>query len=410
MSQYRPESYPPRGEMWPQFWDKVLGDSMSVTDAARQSLSKKREAMSDFHKENLQHHGLAPREEVDAQASQPAAALQEPAAQEELPIRLHEVEPDAPAPPRIQRGASGMAVPGAIHYANDSLPETRPDYPMSSVPRVNLQENLVPPGFPSAQGGLRARDSFRIPPDREIGLATQATPLYAAPMPVDEVANADMASRVDKRLREVKLEPKTEVKTEEPKVKIKQEPGDSHRGPGFTSSAQPKRPPKPRPPPILPDDEELQTLSVKYNNNEDMSYWEGASAQELRAQLNLRYPQMVGDWENKDRTQLISIVRGLIRKNQWVQGGGSQGTAQASKKRPAPSSAEDDNDDDVEVGDVTWDTNQDPEYWKEQSAGYIRSQLTRRFPSRQERHAFAFLKERQEYIDYIVDLIRKGKW
>ena len=70
----------------------------------------------------------------------------------------------------------------------------------------------------------------------------------------------------------------------------------------------------------------------------------------------------------------------------------------------------DDDDDDLQVGDVTWDTSQDPEHWKEQSARYIREQLTRRFPSRQERYAFAFLKERQEYIDYILDLIRKGEW
>jgi hypothetical protein len=239
-------------------------------------------------------------------------------------------------------------------------------------------------------------------------------------MPVDDIADADIANRMPKRERDVKLERKVKVKTEpvkaEVKTEIKQEPGVSHRGPGSTSSAQPKRMPKPRPPPILPDDDELQTVSVNYNNSEDMSYWEGASAQELRSQLNLRYPQMVGDWENKNRSQLISIVRGLVRRNQWVQGG-SQGPVRASAaaERSTPyqrSSAApaDDEEDDLQVGDVTWDKSQDPEHWKQQSANYIRAQLTRRFRSRQERHAFAFFKERHQYIDYILDLIRKGEW
>jgi hypothetical protein len=165
--------------------------------------------MSDFHKENLQHHGLAPREEVewpdelydyvrgrDDPVSQPAAHMQEPGGpQEELPFHLHETEPNSPAPPRIQRGVSSAAIPGAIHIANDNLPETRPDYPMS-VPRESLQENLATPRFPSTQVALRARDSFRIPPDREIGLATQATPQYAAAMPVGEIADSDIANRV----------------------------------------------------------------------------------------------------------------------------------------------------------------------------------------------------------------------
>jgi hypothetical protein len=235
-------------------------------------------------------------------------------------------------------------------------------------------------------------------------------------MPVDDIADADIANRVPKREREVKLERKVKVKTEpvkaEVKTEIKQEPGVSHRGPGSTSSAQPKRVPKPRPPPILPDDDELQTVSVNYNNSEDMSYWEGASAQELRSQLNLRYPQMVEDWENKSRSQLISIVRGLVRRNQWVQGG-SQGPVRASAaaERSAPyqrSAAVDDDDDDVEVSGVTWDQNTDPEYWKEQSSAHIRKQLAAKFPDK--RIEFSFFTERQQYIDYILNLIKKKQY
>ena len=62
---YRPESYPPRGRIWPQWGDDVLGETLSLSDGAKQSLNRKKEAMSDFHMENLQHHGLAPREEVE---------------------------------------------------------------------------------------------------------------------------------------------------------------------------------------------------------------------------------------------------------------------------------------------------------------------------------------------------------
>jgi len=424
---YRQESYPPRGRIWPQWGDDVLEETLSISEGARQSLNRKREGMRDFHNENMQHHGLAPREppreEVewpdelysyvrgrDDPASQPARPPQEPGGpQEELPFHLHETYPDAPAPPSIQRGASGAATPGAIHYGNDNLEYTKPDYQMS-VPRGSVQEDLVAPGFPrNREGPMRAKDSFRIAPDREIGLATQATPERVVDMPVDDIANADIANRVPKRERDVKLERKVKVKTEpmKPEVKIKQEPGISHRGPGSNPSST-------QPPPLAPDDEDLQTVSVNFNNNEDMSYWETqASGNEMKAQLNLRFPQLSGNWKYKSRPQLVSTIRGLIRKNQWVQGG-SQGPVRASaaaeRSTPYQRSSAADDDDDLQVGDVTWDTSQVPEHWKQQSANYIRAQLTRRFPSRQERHAFAFLTERQEYIDYILDLIRKGEW
>jgi hypothetical protein len=286
--------------------------------------------------------------------------------------------------------------------------------------------------LPGQAAPFRARDSFRVPPDREIGLATQATPERVVDMPVDDIANAEITNRVPKRERDVKIERKVKVKTEpvkpeiKPEVKIKQEPGMSHRGPGSTPSSS-----STQPPPLVPDDEDLQTVAVNFNNNEDMSYWETqASGNEMKAQLNLRYPQLSGNWEYKSRPQLISTIRGLIRKNQWVQGA-SEGPVRASAaaERPSPyprprqqsataasassalnsaAPAVDPNDDDIQVGDVSWDTSQDPEHWAQQSSNYIRAQLTRRFPT--QRHRFAFLEHRQDYIDFIVDLIKKGKW
>ena len=75
---YNTETYPPRGRVWPQFGDDVLQQTMSISDGVRQSLNLKKQAMSDFHKENLQYHNLAPREErpPPLQDPPPAEALE----------------------------------------------------------------------------------------------------------------------------------------------------------------------------------------------------------------------------------------------------------------------------------------------------------------------------------------------
>ena len=52
---YHPQSYPPRGRIWPQFGDDVLEDTLSLSEGAKQSLNRKKEGMGDFHKENLQY-------------------------------------------------------------------------------------------------------------------------------------------------------------------------------------------------------------------------------------------------------------------------------------------------------------------------------------------------------------------
>ena len=83
-------------------------------------------------------------------------------------------------------------------------------------------------------------------------------------------------------------------------------------------------------------------------------------------------------------------------------------TTSASSALSSAAPAVDPNDDDIQVGDVTWDTSQDPEHWAQQSSRYIREQLTRRFP--EQRFRFAFFEHKQDYIDFIMDLIKKGKW
>ena len=401
---YRPESYPPRGRIWPQFGDDVLEETLSMSEGARQSLNRKKQDMTDWHKDNLVHHGLAhprpPMEEVawpdelyDRPPSEPARAPQEPAGpQEELPFHLHETQPDPPAPASIQRGVVNAPRPSGIHYGDDNLPYTTPDYPMARQ-RGSVQEDLASSGFPGSQTApLRARDSFRMQPDRP-GLATQATPQYPRSMPVDDLGNVDFQDQLElKRPADIKTERNVKFKPEPLKSKVKQEPGISHRGPGST-----------QPPPLAPDDEDLQTLRVNFNNNEDMSYWENqASANEMKAQLNLRFPQLSGNWQFKSRPQLVSYIRGLVRKNQWVQG--SEPAERTRSRSPAPAPE----DDDVQVSGVSWDQNADPAYWQEQSSNYIRQQLTAKFPNK--RTEFAFFKKRDQYIRYITDLIRKKQY
>ena len=173
MFPYRAESYPPRGRMWPQFGDEVLEETLSFSDGARQNLNKKREKMSDFHKENLQRHGLAPREEPGP-----------PPNARDVPVPMDEDDgayaqppsdpPDAPqgpgSQPRDGRRPSPQSPPD---FARPGLPPGPPDtgkrpipnYYMGdeAEPRVDLQGGLgKPPDFPGSGGAaLRNRDYFR---------------------------------------------------------------------------------------------------------------------------------------------------------------------------------------------------------------------------------------------------------
>ena len=119
---YRAEGYPPRGPQWPQFGDDVLEETLSLSEGARQSLNKKREAMSDFHREILQHHGLAPREDDPPPIQDPGPPA------DAMEMRLNDRGDDPPTFPRLHRGASGAAVPGAVHYGDDNLEYDTPDY------------------------------------------------------------------------------------------------------------------------------------------------------------------------------------------------------------------------------------------------------------------------------------------
>ena len=194
MFPYYPQSYPPRGRIWPQFGDDVLEETLSLSEGARRSLNKKREGMSDFHRENMQYHGLAPKpEDVPTPGGVPPQPPDAPQYKEEhvSPNELYsyvrrDPEPagaylqppndpgDPPEPPARQYGLPrirphpGQTQPVAPSAPN--LPPGPPDTGKRPMPyyymgdgeeqRPDVQAGLGrPPDFPGSGGAaLRNRE------------------------------------------------------------------------------------------------------------------------------------------------------------------------------------------------------------------------------------------------------------
>ena len=65
-------------------------------------------------------------------------------------------------------------------------------------------------------------------------------------------------------------------------------------------------------------DSDVEVGQITMNSNKTMKYWKEQSANELRNQLKLRDIQKFKDeWAFKDKTQLLEIIRQLIRDNKW---------------------------------------------------------------------------------------------
>ena len=151
---YRAQGYPPRGNRWPQFGDNVLEETLSLSEGARQSLNKKREAMSDFHKEIMERHRLAPK--VDPQPRQP----------DEIPV---------PDEDDWYGGSGGAYTPG---------PGDPPPQPMETTDSSNPPQG-PPPDYPSrrpfvAQAGAVARYD---PPPKPLAAQTVTGGGYDPPAP-----------------------------------------------------------------------------------------------------------------------------------------------------------------------------------------------------------------------------------
>ena len=172
---YRPQRYPPRGPQWPQFGDDVLADTLSLSEGARQSLNKKREAMSDFHKEILQHHGLAPRfEDVPLPHDEFDDHPDAPREEHEWPDELYTW---------IRRPGEPEPVDMAATDASDPPQGPPPDYP-SRRPFVT-------------QGGAVARYD---PPQRPLAAQVVSGGGYNPPPPPGAGAIATQTERPRKPL------------------------------------------------------------------------------------------------------------------------------------------------------------------------------------------------------------------
>ena len=115
---YRPEGYPPQGRIWPQFGDDVLEETLSISEGARQSLSRKRGNMNDFHAENLQYHGLAPRDiAVPEDEDLPIAPPPPEGHGGQAPMSRHpgQMEPMAPGPAGFPPGSTGTGMGSSLN-------------------------------------------------------------------------------------------------------------------------------------------------------------------------------------------------------------------------------------------------------------------------------------------------------
>jgi hypothetical protein len=166
---YTPQSYPPSGR-FPQFGDEVLQETLSLGEGVRRSLNRKREGMSEFHREIVERHGLAPRPEslpvpddeefYDAPPQPPQPGNQPP----------DERRRGSRAPPELQRPnlsggpADDPMRPRRYYIGGDDVPRAEP--------RVELQGGLGrPPDFPgSGAVALRNREYFRTPQQGPGGL------------------------------------------------------------------------------------------------------------------------------------------------------------------------------------------------------------------------------------------------
>ena len=65
-----------------------------------------------------------------------------------------------------------------------------------------------------------------------------------------------------------------------------------------------------------PKDVEITGISV--NKSQDMKFWKEQSANEIRAQIKLRYPdKFQKEWPFKFKPDLLEIIESLIKNKKW---------------------------------------------------------------------------------------------
>ena len=181
-----------------------------MSEGARQSLSRKRQHMSDFHKENLQYHGLAPTaaeetpplpdgrdvpvpmDEDDVQMTVPGSQPPPPPQGPSRRFPQNRLQPhsgpaqasvDGPSFPGLPPGPGGP--PGRFSYTS----KVPIDTDVAMVNRYNIGEDDAvtvqgslgkPPDFPgSGAAALRNREYFRTPQTGPGGLPDVANPILS---------------------------------------------------------------------------------------------------------------------------------------------------------------------------------------------------------------------------------------
>ena len=150
---YNPQSYPPRGRIWPQWGDDVLEETLS--DGARQSLNRKREGMRDFHKENLVYHGLA----HPPMANAPM--------EEDWPDELYDRPRAPPQPPQPgpQPPQAGPQRPGYQPPPSLNRPDLGPGPRRPQTYDIDIDPPEPPPAPDQPMGPAPGMQSFGRPPD-----------------------------------------------------------------------------------------------------------------------------------------------------------------------------------------------------------------------------------------------------
>ena len=133
--------------MWPQFGDKILEETLSLSEGARRSLNQKREGMREFHTENLQHHRLAPRAEPTSNGEDDPPA--DPPPPRSLP-RDHQGR-DVPVPMEDDEGAT-MITPASQPPPPPQGPAISQDR-LRRPPEQQRPPDFRPPGMPPGPGG-----------------------------------------------------------------------------------------------------------------------------------------------------------------------------------------------------------------------------------------------------------------
>ena len=332
VTMYRPQGYPPRGPQWPQFGDAPLGETLSVSQEAHQSLSRKRLERQSHHEDMLMHHNLQPtvphfamdqgdveeaQQGTQTDAYQEGQGTQTDAYQvgqgtqtERRPlVASYGLAGSYEAPKKNlvrETGGAGGYVPQPLEPQDGVMELHIPKRPGSSDdPREEKRPKAAPKKKLAYQRGVSAvmdpeDDETQTIQYDDASLNPGTTVDYGDPLEIDDEEMLQHMSRKRPGRDEDEEKKKPRIKTE-----IKDEKKIKLEGQRVASV------------PLPLEDDEVELSGVNINRSTDMAFWEQQSAREIRSQFNLRFPSQRGDWAFKSRVQLLALVRRMIADGTW---------------------------------------------------------------------------------------------